>query len=191
MVRSTGQANLLLGGHNLALSFEAKKAVVAEVSEIASNAFSLVGAEYRGLTVAELSELRNKARESGVYVRVVPNNLARRSVQGTEFECVSDSLVGPMILGFSQEDLGSAARVMGDFAKGNAKLVIKMVALGGELLPPSQLAAVAALPTRDEALAQLMAVMKAPVEKLVRTLNEPHAKLVRTFAALKDQKEAA
>lgn len=175
----------------MALSFEAKKAVVAEVSEIAANAYSVVGAEYRGLTVAELSELRAKARESGVYMRVVPNNLARRSVQGTEFECLSDSLVGPLILGFSQDDLGSAARVMGDFAKGNDKLIIKMLALSGELLPPSQLAAVAALPTRDEALAQLMAVMKAPVEKLARTLNEPHAKLVRTFAALKDQKEAA
>jgi len=186
-----GQVNLLSGGHNLALNFEAKKAVVAEVSEVAANAFSVVGAEYRGLTVAELSGLRGTARESGVYMRVVPNNLARRSVQGTEFECMSDELVGPLILGFSQDDPGSAARVMGNFAKTNDKLVIKIVAIGGEVLPLSQLAAVAALPTRDEALAQLMAVMKAPVEKLARTLAEPHAKLVRTFAALKDQKEAA
>ena len=175
----------------MALNFEAKKAVVAEVSEIAANAFSVVGAEYRGLTVAELGGLRSKARGSGVYMRVVPNNLARRSMQGTEFECMSDALVGPLILGFSQDDPGSAARVMRDFAKDNDKLVIKMVAIGGEMLPLSQLDAVAALPTRDEALAQLMAVMKAPVEKLARTLNEPHAKLVRTFAALKDQKEAA
>ena len=175
----------------MALNFEAKKAVVAEVSEVASNAYSVVGAEYRGLTVAELSGLRGKAREAGVYIRVVPNNLARRSVQGTEFECVSDALVGPLILGFSQEDLGSAARVMGDFAKDNDKLVVKLVALGGEMLPISQLAAVAALPTRDEALALLMSVMKAPVEKLVRTLAEPHAKLVRTVAAVKEQKEAA
>jgi len=175
----------------LALNFEAKKAVVAEVSEVAANAFSVIGAEYRGLTVTELGGLRSKAREAGVYLRVVPNNLARRAVQGTEFECVSDDLVGPLILGFSQEDPGSAARVMQDFAKDNEKLVVKIVAIGGELLPASQLGAVAALPTRDEALAQLMSVMKAPVEKLARTLAEPHAKLVRTFAALKDQKEAA
>jgi large subunit ribosomal protein L10 len=134
---------------------------------------------------------RTTAREAGGYLRVVPNNLARGWVQGTVFECVSYALAGTLILGFSQEDLGSAARVMGDFAKDNDKLVVKLVALGGELLPLSQLAAVAALPTRDEALALLMSVMKAPVEKLVRTLAEPHAKLVRTVAAVKEQKEAA
>lgn len=175
----------------MALNFEAKQAVVAEVREVASSAYSAVGAEYRGMTVEELTDLRSKARERGVYMRVVQNNLAKRAVQDTEFECISDALVGPLILGFSQEDPGSAARVMGDFAKDNDKLVIKIVSISGQLLGPDQVSAVAALPTRDEALAKLMALMKAPVEKLARTLAEPHGKLVRTVAAVKDQKEAA
>lgn len=175
----------------MALNLEAKKAVVGEVAEVASSAFSVVGAEYRGLTVDEMTQLRIKAREQGVYLRVVPNNLARRSMEGTEFECMRDELVGPLVLGFSMEDPGSAARVLGDFSKTNAKLVIKLVAIGGKVLPPSELSAVAALPTRDQALAMLMGVMKAPIEKLVRTMAEPHAKLVRTIAAVKDQKEAA
>lgn len=175
----------------MALSFEAKKVVVSEVAEVAAKAFSAIGAEYRGLSVAQMTELRVKAREQGVYLRVVPNNLARRSMEGTDFECMRDALVGPLVLGFSMEDPGAAARVMGDFSKTNDKLVIKLVSVGGQLLPASQLSAVASLPTRDQALAQLMAVMKAPVEKLARTLAEPHAKLVRTFAALKEQKEAA
>ena len=175
----------------MALNFEAKKAVVAEVSEVAASAYSAIAAEYRGLTVAEMTELRVKAREKGVYLRVVQNNLARRAVKDTEFECISDALVGPLVLGFSQEDPGSAARVMSDFAKDNDKLVIRIVSIGGQLLAPEQVAAVAALPTRDEALSLLMAVMKAPVEKFVRTLAEPHAKLVRTVAAVRDQKEAA
>lgn len=180
-----------MGEISLALNFEAKKAVVAEVREIASSAFSAVGAEYRGLTVEKLTELRVKARESGVYLRVVQNNLAKRAIQDTEFECIGDALVGPLILGFSQQDPGSAARVMGDFAKENEQLVIRIVAIGGKSLGPDQISAVASLPTRDEALAQLMAVMKAPVEKLARTLAEPHAKLVRTIAAVREQKEAA
>ena len=175
----------------MALSLETKKAVVAEVAEVASSALSAVGAEYRGLTVAQLTQLRVNAREQGVYLRVVPNNLAKRSLEGTEFECMRDELVGPLILGFSMEDPGAAARVMGDFTKGNDKLVVKLIAIGGAMLPASQLKAVAALPTRDQAIAMLMGVMKAPVEKLVRTLAEPHAKMVRTFAAVKDQKEAA
>lgn len=175
----------------MALSLEAKKAVVGEVAEVASKAFSAVGAEYRGLTVAAMTELRVMAREQSVYLRVVPNNLARRSMEGTDFECMRDELVGPLVLGFSMEDPGAAARVMGGFSKDNDKLVVKLVSVGGKLVPVSQLSAVAALPTRDQALAQLMAVMKAPVEKLARTLAEPHAKLVRTVAAVKDQKEAA
>lgn len=175
----------------MSLNLEQKQAVVAEVAEVASRAFSAVAAEYRGLTVAEMTELRAKAREAGVYLRVVKNTLARRAFDGTDFECMSDSLVGPLVLAFSQEDPGSAARLVRDFAKSNDKLVAKVIAISGELVDAAQIDRVANLPTRDEALSQLMAVMKAPIEKFVRTLNEPTAKMVRTFAALRDQKQAA
>ena len=174
----------------MALSFEAKKAMVAEVSVVAAEAHSAVAAEYRGLTVEQMNALRKKARENGVYLRVVKNNLARRALEGTDFECMSDSLVGPLLLAFSQEDPGAAGRVVKDFAKEHDALQAKIVAIGGQALPGSELDRLASLPTRDEALAQLMSVMKAPVEKFVRTLNEPHAKLVRTFAAYRDKKQA-
>ena len=160
------------------------------MAEVASVAHSAVAAEYIGLTVEDMTALRREARNSGVYLRVVKNTLARRAVEGTEFECIRDSLTGPLILAFSQDDPGGAARVIDKFSKGNNKLVVKIVSLGGKLLSPTDIKAVASLPTKDEAIAQLMAVMKAPVEKLARTLNEVPGKLVRTVAAIKDQKEA-
>lgn len=175
----------------MALSFEAKKAMVAEVSAVAAEAHSAVAAEYRGLTVEQMNALRAQARDAGVYLRVVKNNLARRALEGTDFECMSDSLVGPLLLAFSQNDPGSAGRVVKNFAKEHDLLQVKIVAIGGQAMPGSALDRLASLPTRDEALAQLMSVMKAPVEKFVRTLNEPHGKLVRTFAAVRDQKQAA
>jgi len=175
----------------MALTLEQKKSVVAEVAEVASSALSAVAAEYRGLTVDEMTELRKKAREGGVYLRVIKNTLARRAVQGTEFECISESLVGPLVLAFSQEDPGSAARVIKDFAKEHEVLQVRFVAVGGELLPANDIERLASLPTRDQALAMLMGVMKAPIEKLARTLNEVPGKLVRTVAAIRDQKEQA
>ncbi|WJW75057.1 50S ribosomal protein L10 [Thiohalobacter sp. IOR34] len=175
----------------MALTLEEKKSVVAEVAEVASSALSAVAAEYRGLTVDELTELRKKARDGGVYLRVIKNTLARRAVQGTEFECISESLVGPLLLAFSQEDPGCAARVIKDFAKEHDLLQVRFVAVGGELLPANDIERLASLPTRDQALSMLMAVMKAPVEKLARTLNEVPGKLVRTVAAIRDQKESA
>ncbi len=175
----------------MALNLEQKQAVVAEVGEIAATALSVVAAEYRGLTVEELTELRVKSREAGVQIRVVKNSLARRAFEGTGYACMNEALVGPLILGFSQEDPGGAARVMRDFTKSHDKLVVKALSLGDTLLDSSQLGAVADLPTRDQALAMLLGVMKAPVEKFVRTLAEPHAKLVRTVAAVRDAKEAA
>lgn len=174
----------------MSLTLKEKKAIVEEVAEVASVAHSAVAAEYIGLTVEDMTALRREARNSGVYLRVVKNTLARRAVEGTEFECIRDSLTGPLILAFSQDDPGGAARVIDKFSKGNNKLVVKIVSLGGKLLSPTDIKAVASLPTKDEAIAQLMAVMKAPVEKLARTLNEVPAKLVRTIAAIKDQKEA-
>ncbi|MFA7387646.1 MAG: 50S ribosomal protein L10 [Thiohalobacteraceae bacterium] len=175
----------------MALSLEAKKTVVAEVAEVAATAFSAVAAEYRGLTVEQLTDLRKKARDGGVYVRVVKNTLARRAVAGTEFECISPGLVGPLVLAFSQDDPGAAARLIRDFAKGNDKLVVKFVAVGGQLLGAGDIERLANLPTRDQALAMLMGVMKAPIEKLARTMNEVPGKLVRTVAAIRDQKQAA
>ncbi len=175
----------------MALRLDDKKVVVEEVAAIASQAFSAVAAEYRGLTVTELTELRVKAREAGVYLRVVKNTLAKRAVAGTEFECMQEGLTGPLILAFSMEDPGCAARVVRDFSKEHDKLVAKLVSIGGQLYDASELKRLADLPTYEQSLSMLMSVMKAPVEKFVRTLAEPHAKLVRTVAAVKDQKEAA
>jgi large subunit ribosomal protein L10 len=175
----------------MALRLEDKKTLVTEVNAIAQKAQSVVAAEYRGLSVAKLTELRAKARASKVYMRVVKNTLARRAVAGTPFECVGEKLKGPLILAFSQDDPGAAARLIKGFAKDHDKLVPTLVSLGGSVLPGKDLDRVASLPTRAEALAQLLGVIKAPVVKFVRTLAEPHAKLVRTIAAVKDQKQAA
>ena len=175
----------------MALRLEDKKTLVTEVNEIAQKAQSVVAAEYRGLSVAKLTELRAKARASKVYMRVVKNTLARRAVAGTPFECVGEKLKGPLILAFSQDDPGAAARLIKGFAKDHDKLVPTLVSLGGSVLPGKDLDRVASLPTRAEALAQLLGFIKAPVVKFVRTLAEPHAKLVRTIAAVKDQKQAA
>jgi large subunit ribosomal protein L10 len=165
--------------------------MVAEVNAVAQSAFSAVAAEYRGLSVEQMTALRVSARQSGVYLRVVKNTLAKRAVKGTEFECLQDEFKGPLVLAFSQEDPGSAARVVKAFAKDNDKLVVKTLALGGKVLPAADLDRLASLPTREEALSLLMAAMKAPITKFVRTMNEPHAKLVRTVAAVRDAKQAA
>ncbi len=175
----------------MALSIEQKKAVVEEVAEVAKTALAAVAAEYRGITVEEMTDLRVKARESGVYLKVAKNTLVRRAVEGTEFECMQDSLTGPLLLAFSMEDPGAAARLVKDYAKSNDKLITKLVAIGGELFEASELERLSSLPTYDQAIAILMGVMKAPVEKLVRTLVEPHTKLVRVIAAVKDAKQAA
>jgi len=175
----------------MALRLEDKKALVAEVNDVAQRAQSVVAAEYRGLSVAQLTDLRAKARASRVYVRVVKNTLARRAIAGTQFECVGAQLKGPLILAFSVDDPGAAARLVKGFAKDHNKLVPTLVSLGGTVLSGKDLERVASLPTREQALAQLLGVLKAPIGKFVRTLAEPHAKLVRTIAAVKDQKQAA
>lgn len=175
----------------MALTLEDKKKIVSEVATVAAEAHSAVAAEYRGLTVDEMTEMRVKARESGVYLRVVKNNLAKLAVVDTEFECMSDSFSGPLVLAFSQEDPGSAARLIEAFAKGHDKLVVKSLAVGGELYPASELKRLSKLPTRDEALAILAGTLRAPLDKLARTINEVPGKLVRTVAAVRDQKETA
>lgn len=175
----------------MALSFAQKEAIVAEVAEVAKSAYSAVGAEYRGLSVQEMTDLRSQARKAGVYVRVVKNTLAKRAFRDTEFACMEEGLSGPLVFAFSQEDPGSAARVTEAFAKDHKDLKVKLLAIGGKLLDPSELGALAKMPTYDEAISQLMAVMKAPVQKLAVTINEVPGKLVRTLAAIRDAKEAA
>jgi len=175
----------------MALTLEEKMAVVAEVSEVAKGAFSAVAAVYSGVTVEEMTDLRVKARQDNVYLRVVKNTLARRALENTDFECMSERLTGPLILAFSQEDPGAAARVAKDFAKENDKFEVTMLSVGGELLEPSDIDKLAKLPTRDQAISMLMAVMLAPTEKFVRTLNAVPTKLVRTVAAISDQKQQA
>ena len=175
----------------MALNLEDKKALVAEVSEVAATALSVVAAEYRGLTVSQMTELRSKARSAGVYMRVVKNTLARKAMAGTSFECMGPVLKGPLVLAFSRDDPGAAARVVKAFAKDNDKLVTTAVSLGGQVLAASALDTVASLPTREQALAQLMGVMKAPIQKLAAALAATPSKLVRTLAAVRDQKQAA
>ena len=172
----------------MALSLEEKKAIVADVAEVAASAHSAVAAEYNGLTSEDMTELRAKARSGGVYLRVVKNTLARRAVDGTDFDCMKDALVGPLVLAFSQEDPGSAARVLKDFSKENDKLVIKALSVGGQLLAASEINRLASLPTKEQAISMLMSVMQAPIGKLARTLNEVPGKLVRTVAAVRDAK---
>ena len=175
----------------MAIGLEDKKAIVAEVNETAISALSLVIADARGVTVDGMTALRKNARENRVTLRVVRNTLARRALEGTDYECVNSALVGPSLFGFSMEDPGAAARIFKDFAKENKNFEVKALAVGGQILGADQLDVLAKLPTRDQALSMLMSVMKAPVTKLVQTMNEVPGKLVRTLAAVRDQKEAA
>jgi large subunit ribosomal protein L10 len=175
----------------VALSFNEKEAIVAEVAEIASSAFSVVIAEYAGLESVDMDDLRAKSREGGVRLRVVKNTLARRALEGTDFACLQGSLVGPVVMAFSQEDPGAAARVVKEFTKENDKLVVKALSISGQLLDASELGRLASLPTKDQAISMLMSVMLAPVTKLVRTLDAVPTKLVRTVVAIRDDKQAA
>lgn len=174
----------------MALNLEQKKAIVAEVADVASSAYSAIAAEYRGLTVEDLTELRKEARNNGVYLRVVKNTLAKRAVADTDFECMAEGFTGPLVLAFSQEDPGAAARVIHDFAKDHDDMIIRMVSISGRLLDPSEIKTLAKMPTYEQAISILMATMKAPVQKLASTLNEVPGKLVRTIAAIRDAKEA-
>src|SRR5499427_1369371 len=170
----------------MSTTVEAKQAVVAEVAEIAKSAHSAVAAEYRGLTVGEMKQLRATARKSGVYVKVVKNTLAKRAIEGTSFECMKGSLKGPLVLAFSREDPGAAARVFKGFAKDHEKLVTVALSIGGELYPASDIDRLASLPTLNDARAMLLRALKAPASQLVRLLAEPGAMLARTLKARGD-----
>lgn len=171
----------------MALRLEDKKGFVKEVNAVAGSSLSAVAAEYRGLSVAEMTALRKEARNAGVYLRVVKNTLARRAVEGTEFECMKDTLRGPILLAFARDDPGAAARVIRGFAKDHEALKAVSLSAGGRLLPATDLAKLAELPTLDQARAMLLGVMMAPAAKLVRTLAEPSAMLARTLAARGEQ----
>lgn len=174
----------------MALTLEQKKEVVAAVVDDAQRAISAVVADYRGLTVSEMTQLRKNARKVGVSLRVVKNSLTKRAFLGTQFECLNDVLSGPLCVALATEAPGDAARLLRDFAKDNDKLIIRALAVGGICYDPSHLESVANLPTRIEALTKLVVVIQAPIQKFVRTLAEPHAKLVRTIAAVADKKKA-
>jgi large subunit ribosomal protein L10 len=175
----------------MSLSLDEKKAVVTEVAEVTARAHSVIAADYRGLTVSQMTDLRAQAREGGVVLRVVKNTLARRAVEGTEHECLQEGLVGPLILAFSMEEPGAAAKLLKGFAKDHDKFEVKAIAFGGRMLPASDIERLASLPTRDQALSILMATMKAPVTKLAMTLKDVPGKLVRTVEAVRQQKDAA
>ncbi len=174
----------------MGLNRQEKADMIKEISEIVADTEGLVIAEFRGLTVDAATQLRAEARKKGVKLRVLKNTLARRAVQGTPFEGLSDQFVGPLVYGFSSDPV-SAAKVMSDFAKTNQKLVIKAGAMPNNVLDVEGVKQLASMPSREELLAKLMATMNEPVAKFVRTLNEVPARLTRTVAAVRDAKQAA
>lgn len=161
----------------MALNLSQKQEVVAELAGVAATAHSLIAAEYAGITVGQLTTMRKKARENGVYLKVVKNTLASRAVEGTEYECVKDSLVGPLLYAFSTEEPGAAGRLIKEFAKGNDKLQPKLVAVGGQLYPASHVDVLASLPTREQALAMLARVLAEPASMFARAIKAVGDKL--------------
>ena len=174
----------------MSLNIEEKKAVVTEVTDKLSGAQAAILAEYRGLTVAQMTDLRNSSRESGVYLRVVKNTLARRAVDGSPFECLQEHMVGPLAYAIA-EDPAACAKVLKNFAKDNETFTIKVGAMSGKLLTEDEITALSKLPGREELLAKLMGTMRAPVQQFVSTLNEVPGKFVRTLAAVRDSKQGA
>jgi large subunit ribosomal protein L10 len=174
----------------LGLNLEQKQTVVAEVAKQVAGAQAIVLAENRGMAVAAMTQLRAKARASGVYFRVVKNTLVRRAVADTPFASLADKMVGPLAYGIGTDPV-AVAKVLSDFAKGNEKFVIAGGAMPGQLMSAKEISALAALPSREELIARLLGTMQAPIVKLVRTLNEVPSKFVRGLAAVRDAKSAA
>lgn len=175
----------------MALNLADKKAIVTEVNAVAAKALSLVIADARGVTVADMDNLRKQAREQKIFIRVVKNTLAKRAFEGTDYDAVHTVLTGPTLLAFSMEDPGAAARLFKDFAKQVEAFEVKALSVGGELMGAEQIDRLAKLPTREEALGMLANVTLAPVTKLVRTLNEVPSSITRVVAAVADKKKAA
>lgn len=172
----------------MSLNLEQKQAVVSEVSAQLAKAQAVILAEYRGLGVARVTELRNRARQSGIYLRVLKNTLARRAVQGTAFEKLTDQMAGPLIYGIAQDPV-AGAKVLAQFSKENELLVIKAGAMPNNLMSAQDVKMLATMPSREELLARLLGTLQAPIAKLARTLNEVPGRFARTLAALRDRKE--
>jgi large subunit ribosomal protein L10 len=175
----------------MALNLTQKQEVVAELADVATKAFSLVAAEYAGLTVGQLTDLRRKARQNGVYLKVAKNTLVSRAVSGTDYECVKAALAGPLLYAFSEEDPGAAGRLIKDFAKANEKLKPRLVSIGGKMYPGSHVDVLASLPTREQALSMFLSVLVQPATMLVRLLSEPASQLARATNQVAEQKKAA
>ena len=169
------------------ITLEQKRAIVTEVAAVAAAAPAAVAAEYSSLNVAEMTALRCSARDAGIYLKVVRNTLARRALAGTQFDCMCATLRGPLLFAFSNEEPGSAAKVISNFAKENAKLVVRLVALDGRLLDASEIERVANLPSLDQARSMLLGLLQAPLGKFLRVLSEPEAKLLRLLDARREQ----
>lgn len=172
----------------MSLNLDEKKAVVAEVSAEVAKAQAIVVAEYRGLEVGNMTNLRREARKAGVYLRVLKNTLARRAVEGTPFAGLSEHLVGPLVYGISPDPVATA-KLLNDFAKSNDKLVIKAGAMPNVVISAKDVKALATMPSREELLSQLLGTMQAPIAQFVRTLNEVPTRFVRGVAAVRDKKE--
>ena len=172
------------------LNLKAKKTIVKEVNQVASQAVAAIVAHYRGLTVAQMTDLRVQAKKQGTYLRVVPNRLTRRALENTPFSCLEAALCGPVILAFSPEDPGLVARLLRQFAKENPAFVVKALAVGSQYLEASALESIATLPTREEALALLLSAMKAPITQWVQLLREPYARLTRVLNTIGEQKRS-
>ena len=174
----------------MSLSLEQKQAMVAEVASKLAGAQAVIVAEYRGLDVARVTQLRAKARKSGLYLQVLKNTLARRAVKGTPFEKLTEKLVGPLMYGIAQDPV-AGAKVLSEFAKENEQFVIKAGAMPNSVMSIQDIKALATLPSRDELLAKLAGTLQAPIAKLVRTMNEVPGKFVRALAAVRDAKQKA
>lgn len=172
----------------MSLNLEQKQAVVAEVSAQLAKAQAVILAEYRSVPVKDMTELRRRARGSGVYLRVLKNTLARRAVAETPFKGLTDKMVGPLAYGISSDPV-AAAKVLQEFAKDHEKFVIRAGAMPNVVMSAREVADLAKMPSRLELIATLLGTMQAPIAKFVRTLNEVPGKFVRTVAAVRDQKE--
>lgn len=172
----------------MALTLQQKQEIVADVRHQAQKSLSFVAAQYGGITVAKMTQMRNKAREQGIFLKVVKNSLAKKAFEETEFSAANDQLKGQLLYLIGGEAPGMAARLAKDFAKEHEQFRVQVLAVGSNVYDPASIDAVAALPTKEEAISKLLSCMQAPIAKFVRTLAEPQGKLVRTIAAIKDTK---
>lgn len=180
-----------LEDRKMPMRIDDKKVAVQELKDVANKATSAVAADYHGASVTELTKLRKDARDTSVHLKIIRNTLAKKALTDTKFSCFEDLLVGPTMLAFSLEDPTSAAKLVNDFTKVNSKFAVKGLSLGDSLLELSKLSAIANMPSRDQALAQLAGLLNAPMSQFVTILNQVPSKLVRTLQAVKEQKESA